>query len=78
MALTAYEDGLCPGCGQPKDRAWDPDDAGYYDVQELVCAGCKASQQHDHGKAEPGTKTHLVYERPPESIAGTDHDPGDD
>lgn len=36
-------------------------------MREVVCAGCKASAEHGHGKdPEPGSKTFVVFEAPPE------------
>lgn len=66
LALTAHEDSLCPGCGQPKDVAYNPDSDGWYEAAEVVCAGCKA--QHDHGKGQkeptPGGKVFVIDSRP--------------
>lgn len=42
LALTAYEDGLCPHCGQPRDRAWNEDMEGYYTAHRATCQGCQA------------------------------------
>jgi len=41
-ALIAWEDSLCPGCGQPIDRAWDPRSEGEYEAHEHICEACKA------------------------------------
>ena len=66
MALTAYEDGMCSGCGQPKDLTYNPDAEGWYEAREVACAGCAA--QHEHGKdqkqATPGGKLYVVDTRP--------------
>jgi hypothetical protein len=64
-ALDLYEAGLCPGCGQPKDRAWHPDQLGWMEVRDnLVCEGCRVTgewQAHDH---EHGVIPRLVDTRP--------------
>lgn len=65
MALTAYEESLCSGCGQPKDVAYNPDADGWFEAHEVTCAGCKA--QHEHGKGKdpsPGGKLYVVDGRP--------------
>lgn len=60
-ALQELEDGLCPGCGQPRDEAWsadfdkgNPDRKGYYDPAEWRCHSCTAlaaaHDARDHGK----------------------------
>lgn len=68
LALTVYEESLCPGCGQPKDAAYNPDAEGWYEAHEITCAGCKAQQ--DHGgkqkKSAAGAKTYVVDTRPPD------------
>jgi hypothetical protein len=68
MALTAYEESLCSGCGQPKDEAYNPDAEGWYEAHEVTCAGCKAQQDHGNGKKEPtpGAKVYVVDSRPAE------------
>lgn len=54
MALQLYEDGLCPGCGQPASRAHDPDMEGYYVAVTRTCQACaarevEAADQHGNG-----------------------------
>lgn len=67
MALLAYEDSLCSGCGQPKDTVYNPDADAWFEAREINCAGCAA--QHLHGKNQkepiPGQKTYVVDTRPP-------------
>lgn len=68
MALLSYEDSLCPGCGQRKDVAFNPDSDGWFEAREVVCAGCAAKQNHEHGdqnrKPTPGAKVYVVDGRP--------------
>lgn len=42
MALTAYEDAICPSCGQPRDRSWNEDMEGFYEAHRVTCQGCLA------------------------------------
>lgn len=58
-ALTLYELSTCDGCGQPVSESYDPDREGWYDVVEVVCAGCKAKESHardNHAQPEPGLR----------------------
>jgi hypothetical protein len=68
MALTVHEDGLCGGCGQPRDRAWNADMEGHYEAHRATCQAC--------------TATHLAKEakplRPAETIFVTDASPEKD
>lgn len=69
MALTAYEDGLCAGCGQPRDRAWNDDMAGYYEPHTAFCQACQTMHSHIEDTGKDG---HL---RPGESAFVTDAAP---
>lgn len=67
LALTAYEDSLCGGCGQPKDRAYNPDMDGWYEARaDIQCASCAAMDRHreETKKPEPGTKSYVIDARP--------------
>ena len=44
LALTAFEDGLCPHCGQPRDRAWNEDMEGWYTAHRARCMSCQARE----------------------------------
>lgn len=44
LALEAYEDTLCPGCGQPKQLAWHSHTEDEWDSTRLVCHACTAQQ----------------------------------
>lgn len=41
IALTMYEDGLCPKCGHPRDRAWNEDMDGWYTAHRAQCVACR-------------------------------------
>lgn len=62
LALTAHEDSLCGGCGQPKDQAYNPDAQGWFEARAVVCAGCAA--RDEHGKEQKtrtaGEKVYVV------------------
>lgn len=38
-------DGLCGGCGEPRDEAWDPASEGTYEAEILRCHSCTARAQ---------------------------------
>jgi hypothetical protein len=47
LALTEHEQSLCPcGCGQPKDLAWNPDSAGWWEVAHLQCQAAAAKAEY--------------------------------
>lgn len=48
MAVDAYERSLCGGCGQPRDRAWDPRMSIHFAADEVECHGCNAI--HDRSR----------------------------
>lgn len=52
-----HEDSLCPGCGQPKDHAWDPRNEGEYEVHKVTCQACAVRDgdpDRKDGKTKPG------------------------
>ena len=53
LALTQYEDGLCAGCGQPRERSWNEDMDGYYEVHSRTCQACQAVANHIDGHGAP-------------------------
>lgn len=59
IALTIYEDGLCPKCGHPRDRAWNEDMDGYYKAHRASCVACRAS--HYETAATPLRPDQVVY-----------------
>lgn len=65
VAAVLAEDMRCPGCGQPKHEAWNPDSEGWYEHREATCQGCRALElDADHRKQEPGKKRWVVDTRP--------------
>lgn len=73
LALTLYEDSLCPCCGVPKSTAWNDDTEGAWSVNDdLICHAGAAREQwrkDDAGNAEPGTLPRVV------NTLGRDPDP---
>ena len=55
LAFHAYEQALCPCCGQPKRLAHNPEMDGWYEATETVCAACAAKDrwQADHSEKHP-------------------------
>lgn len=59
LALRAYEDGLCPGCGLHSSVVRGDHNVGRHEVVEDICHGCEALQafQQDTNKDRyPGQK----------------------
>jgi hypothetical protein len=67
VALTIHEDGLCSGCGQPRDRSWNEDMAGEYKAHRVICQGCMEAhlEQDAHGPRKPAEAI-FVRDRTPE------------
>ncbi|QAY69985.1 hypothetical protein [Xylanimonas protaetiae] len=38
--LLLYERSACPGCGMPKNSAWDPRSEGEFTVERHTCQAC--------------------------------------
>lgn len=54
LARDTYRSSLCPGCGQPKDHAWHPDNDGWYEVTvTFECHACTALAREANPGAEP-------------------------
>lgn len=67
-AHTLAEQMVCPGCGQPKHEAYNPDSEGWYVVDDVICQGCAAvSRDADiHKDHQTERKVWVVDERPPD------------
>lgn len=65
MALTAFEDSVCSGCGQPASIARGDHNVGRLEVvaDEIICHGCEALESHRESEKDkhqpPGQKTYL-------------------
>lgn len=68
MAHVLAEKARCPGCGQPKHEAWNPDSEGWYEGREASCQGCAEIQRKADGEREPHPerKRWVIDTRPPE------------
>lgn len=55
LALQMYEDGLCPGCGLPANRAHDPLMEGYYVPNVVTCQACATREREGAEKHAKGT-----------------------
>lgn len=50
-----WEDSLCGGCGEPRERAWSPLSEGEYEGAENTCQACAAlDRQRKAGEDRPG------------------------
>ena len=68
VASVLAGDLRCPGCGQAKHEAWNPDSEGWYEVKEATCQGCaeiERTRDQDDG-FQPETKRWVVDIRPPD------------
>jgi hypothetical protein len=68
VADVLAQDLLCPGCGQPKHEAYNPDSEGWYETKEATCQGCAAvARDHEiHKEDAPERKVWTVDTRPPD------------
>ena len=68
LALEQYERGLCPGCGQPRWRAWHPGMRHFYEVEEHDCYACR---ERNAVKAESAsTYLEVIDTRPRDESLG--------
>lgn len=55
--MLILEDTTCDGCQQPLTESLDPDREGWYMVEPVICAGCRARETYrGKGDAEPGER----------------------
>lgn len=63
MALTAYEDGICPGCGIHHSQARGDENVGRYEARDdTICHGCEpleSLQKDKNRNSYPGQKVYL-------------------
>jgi len=72
LALTVHEDGLCRGCGHPKDRSWNEDMEGEYQAHRVLCQACQAMHLATDGHPLSPAETAFVLDITPD---GYDPDP---
>ncbi|MFF5791135.1 hypothetical protein ACFY5D_03710 [Paeniglutamicibacter sp. NPDC012692] len=64
IALQAYEDSLCSGCGLPHSMTRGDANVGRFEVQDdVTCHGCEANESYVADKNRttyPGQKVYLV------------------
>lgn len=54
LARELYRSTLCKGCGHPIDKAWHPDNEGWFEVtQTFECHACTALRREGNSEAEP-------------------------
>jgi len=68
VASVIADDMRCPGCGQPKSEAWNPDSEGWYETRQATCNGCAVIQRAADGEREhhPERKRWVQDARPAE------------
>lgn len=58
-ALILHEDGLCRGCGMPSRFAYDPFNAGEFELlSDVTCLACE-QREMDEEKHGPGEKPYI-------------------
>lgn len=64
LALTLYEDSLCPYCGQDKHEAMDPDFADEWTtmlpVRDFACTALAEAAKRDEGRDHPAALRYVV------------------
>lgn len=67
VALTLHEDSTHKPCGHPKDVAFNPDMAGWFEARDdLVCQACAAAEEYQRdSKMAPGQQVRVVNTLPP-------------
>ena len=64
LALTAYEDTLCSGCGLPHSKTRGDQNVGRYELRDDgICHGCEvleAAKTDKNRNTFPGQKLYLV------------------
>lgn len=63
LALTAYEESLCSGCGMPAHLVRGDENVGRHTVEETICHGCEdleSARQDSSRQPYPGQKLYLV------------------
>lgn len=68
VALQAFEDDLCPGCGTPRTYGMDVDAAHRFEVHEDQCQGCASRDRAERADQNPKPGLHR-YVTPDETLA---------
>lgn len=75
LALQAYEDDCCPGCGQPRTYSFDPDARGRYKAPHATCEGCASLTRADKALGEKKPPGLVVYLQPDDALEYAMHHP---
>jgi len=68
IALTVYEDGLCPKCGHPRHRAWNDDMRDLYKAHRVTCVACLAVHEETSHRAPTGAEVVFVSDEAPDGF----------
>ena len=60
LALTAYEDTICPGCGLPASHVLGDANVGRYEAEETICHGCEVRESARDSIKDPYPGMKLV------------------
>lgn len=68
MALQAYDDDCCPGCGQPRTYAMDSSSKNRWELHTATCYSCaaldKASRDRGDKPAPAGAREFVTPDGP--------------
>lgn len=67
LEWQAYEDGKCPGCGQPASESMaDEDDSPAYEAEALRCHACKVrsiTEREASNDGDPGAGLYSIVRK---------------
>lgn len=64
LARAQVKRSLCPGCGHPREKAWHPDNDGWFEVEKTItCHACTAERRRDAADAKPVEYPVVTYTR---------------
>lgn len=75
VALQAYEDDCCPGCGQPRTYSLDLDARGRYKSPHVTCQGCATLARADKAMGERRPPGLMTYLQPDDALTHAMHHP---
>jgi hypothetical protein len=66
VAWQIYQDSLCSDCGQNRERAFNPDMDGWFEVKSLTCHACAALETHRDNRKDlkRANKDYVIDTRP--------------